>query len=63
MLGDKARLQKMSQKLYELVEEGYVTDDWEIEFICDVRIKLNDRRYQSLTPTQVSKLEELFERY
>lgn len=61
MLDDSARLKMMTEKLYLEVFHGRIDNGWEENFIrtCWVNIRLG----KSLTEKQVTKLEELFERY
>ena len=55
------RVKMMIGKLYEQVSMGHIDNEWSEQFICDMKYRLtNDCR---LTPKQIEKIEELFERY
>lgn len=51
----------MATKLFELVADGTIDNEWEQSFIDDIKKKLEQGK--SITVNQESKLEELFERY
>lgn len=59
--GDKARHKMMAEKLYYEVQHGRIENDFVVNFVCDVRVKLN--RGLTLTDKQATKLEELFEKH
>jgi hypothetical protein len=55
------RTKIMANKLYDQVQRDHIENEWAVEFIisCHNRIDAG----LSLTEKQVTKLEELFERY
>ena len=61
MLDPNPRHKKMADMLYELIESGEIDNEWEENFICGVRDRLNQGL--PLIGNQESKLEELFERH
>lgn len=61
MLNDRPCLQLMADRLYNEMAHGRIDDDWVEKFIMSIKRKLADER--QLTEKEISKLEELFERY
>jgi len=58
---EKQRIKMMIDKLEAQVVAGTIDNEWVEEFICDIKAKFYLGR--DLTPKQLAKLEELFERY
>ena len=61
MLDEYSRYKMMSEKLYDLVCEDWVSDLEDEDFICSMFDKTKRRLY--LTNKQKIKLEELFIKY
>lgn len=58
---DQARNKLMTDKLMDQVARGYVENEWAETFISDMSNRIKSGK--PLSAKQVTKLEELFEKY
>ncbi len=61
MLNDNPRVEKMVEKLFDLMACDEITNEWEGEFINDMDDQM--KAGKPFSPGQVYKIEQLFERY
>ena len=60
-MSDLTRIRMMLQKLWNEVESGDIEDEWVCSFLDDLMTRVTAG--YSLSHKQLTKLEELFERY
>lgn len=59
---ENQRLKMMINKLFDMQARGDIDNDWEIDFICDMKMKIEIGDFR-FSDKQKAKIEELFERH